>query len=952
MEPGNVLSVETAAGRSASFVGVEILATADLDRARDFEKLNEHERIAKVAGWNAAYLTSLWSLDPHVALDIRYVTDPAARRVRCYVIARVTGTAQAAHEQAAIVQRRLVMVPRHIAAAPISDDLLRSVLTSYNASGQRTIAAIRKRVTSMHANRPDAHSEGFTQYVNVLPFADVPQSWEYLFQRLCDDALPATTLSVSLASRQTTPKFMDFCGKAATAFAKYGAQLDDSRAGSLYESSLSLFGEPFAQEASNTFMRARRRYTDRLFQLRISVASESPLPPGLVEMIGLTISPREVDRTATYLEATVGPLYDIVEHSPDNQVLADEHLRLLSFPQELVDHPAFAAWPSQGQWAGSHGHLRFLAAVVDPREAASVAALPMAPHGFLPGFPVEPPGLPTRVFEQGSGPSIVVGHQLVAGRELNETVSVPLDSLTAHTLVAGTTGSGKTSAVLSLLHQLWAPAGEQRRVPFLVIEPVNSDRNDYRWLLDQPGFEDLVVFTLGDEACAPFRLNPFEVAPGVHIRTHVANLLNCFDTAFGLWDPLPQIYQRALNETYLAKGFSLSAVGQPSDAGRWPRLIDFVEAMARETESLDYSGEVRSNIVAASRVRVESIALGPCAESLDVGRSFPIEHLLARPTVLELGRLGGNRKEQAFVIALVLNAMTEHYMATRHSSELAHVTVVEEAHRLLPNVAPASGGQHPQGDTRAQAAEAFAGTLAENRKYGEALVLVEQIPSKLIADAFKNTSLKIMHRLPGADDRRVLGETMDFRPDHEVTAGTLQTFECLVKHPGIDAPAVARVANIRSGSAERALPGPDPVRKRHAETVAAEPGLAAALGPFKGCDGCCHRCEYRSTAHSIAQGRDAQQRFGQLWINGREIAKDNNLPAGTRWNTPAYDGWWADLRQYVDSLGGPRPAPTDAEAQGDFDACMLLHLWWTRWHNEPTQRFMGYFRNHAGSSGH
>ena len=44
--------------------------------------------------------------------------------------------------------------------------------------------------------------------------------------------------------------------------------------------------------------------------------------------------------------------------------------------------------------------------------------------------------------------------------------------------------------------------------------------------------------------------------------------------------------------------------------------------------------------------------------------------------------------------------------------------------------------------------ELFASLLAEIRAYGEGVIVVEQIPSKISADVIKNTALKVMHRLP------------------------------------------------------------------------------------------------------------------------------------------------------------------------------------------------------------
>ena len=61
----------------------------------------------------------------------------------------------------------------------------------------------------------------------------------------------------------------------------------------------------------------------------------------------------------------------------------------------------------------------------------------------------------------------------------------------------------------------------------------------------------------------------------------------------------------------------------------------------------------------------------------------------------------------------------------------------------------------------AAAVELFASLLAEIRAYGEGVVVVEQIPAKIVPDVIKNTALKVMHRLPARDDRDAVGATMN-----------------------------------------------------------------------------------------------------------------------------------------------------------------------------------------------
>jgi len=56
--------------------------------------------------------------------------------------------------------------------------------------------------------------------------------------------------------------------------------------------------------------------------------------------------------------------------------------------------------------------------------------------------------------------------------------------------------------------------------------------------------------------------------------------------------------------------------------------------------------------------------------------------------------------------------------------------------------------------------ESFTDMLAEIRKYGESLIIVDQIPNKLTSEVLKNTNTKIVHRLFAIDDKEAIGNTM------------------------------------------------------------------------------------------------------------------------------------------------------------------------------------------------
>jgi hypothetical protein len=181
--------------------------------------------------------------------------------------------------------------------------------------------------------------------------------------------------------------------------------------------------------------------------------------------------------------------------------------------------------------------------------------------------------------------------------------------------------------------------------------------------------------------------------------------------------------------------------------------------------------------------------------------------MLEHNVVIEIEGVGSD-PEKAFVIGVLLTRIVEH-LVTRQMREpdrrraLSHVTVIEEAHRLLRG-----GGEY---QTINQAVETFAAMLAEVRAYGEGLVVAEQIPTKVIPDVIKNTALRIMHRLPAGDDREVVGASMNLDPEQTRYVVSLEPGRAAVFSEGMDRPTLVRMRDeVRSESSKGAIRAPLP----------------------------------------------------------------------------------------------------------------------------------------------
>ena len=157
------------------------------------------------------------------------------------------------------------------------------------------------------------------------------------------------------------------------------------------------------------------------------------------------------------------------------------------------------------------------------------------------------------------------------------------------------------------------------------------------------------------------------------------------------------------------------------------------------------------------------------------------------------------------MMGLILMSLYEHYESARYNglespSGLAHLTVIEEAHRLLKNV-PTEKSSEEQSNVKGMGVETFCNLLAEIRAYGEGVVVSEQIPAKLAPDVIKNSNMKIMHRLVAREDRELLGDTMNLDQNQQRGVLSLETGEAVFFREGLDRPVRIRV-EVAPGKAE------------------------------------------------------------------------------------------------------------------------------------------------------
>jgi len=395
------------------------------------------------------------------------------------------------------------------------------------------------------------------------------------------------------------------------------------------------------------------------------------------------------------------------------------------------------------------------------------------------------------------GGGIRLGPVVQHGRALPfQPVVLQNDDLARHVFITGVTGSGKTTTCMKMLLE--------SGLPFLVIEPAKTE---YRELYGKDAA--IEYYTLGREDLTPFRLNPFElVSRHSKLASHVDILKNTLNAVYPMEAAMPYIVEEAIIQAYRRKGWDIHASSNclmddpfAPHSGAWPNFSDMIaeldDIIEKKEMGQDFQQKYRGSLVA----RLSNLTLGTKGRMLNSRRSIDFDGLLDRKVVIELDEIK-DESDKALFMGLIISRLAE-CVKQRHAATpgFRHLTLIEEAHRLLSRPEPGDG-------SRKLGVDMFCNLLAEVRKYGEGLIIADQIPGKLVDDVIKNTNTKIVHRLFSADDRNVIGDAMcldDRQKDH---LPSLQPGEAVVYAGGWHAPVLARVER-NADTNSRVISDPD-----------------------------------------------------------------------------------------------------------------------------------------------
>jgi hypothetical protein len=341
---------------------------------------------------------------------------------------------------------------------------------------------------------------------------------------------------------------------------------------------------------------------------------------------------------------------------------------------------------------------------------------------------------------------------------------VSFGELTRHLGIFGSTGTGKTTLSKNILRDLI-----RREIPFIVFDWEKT----YRDLLHE--HKNIKIFTVGAET-APFYFNYFKMPNGITYKEYVKSIIEVFNRAY---------IGGAGSDSVLLKVFD--SIYRQNDV---PTTKD-----ALDTLSEDMKGNLRGREMLwkqSSLRMLEFLCYGGTGDMVNAKEFYPIEKLLKGHIIFELGALSSSNDKRFFIEMFTLWYFLYKEIQGIEDEKLKHVLVFEEFHNIVDN---------------SKKDDLIQKIFRQIRKYGTALVIIDQTPSLIPTAVFENLYTKVSFSLNHKRNVSAIADAMYMEHDESRYIGLLKTGQAICRLMGgypypflIDIPFVKPGQNISDAS--------------------------------------------------------------------------------------------------------------------------------------------------------
>lgn len=355
-------------------------------------------------------------------------------------------------------------------------------------------------------------------------------------------------------------------------------------------------------------------------------------------------------------------------------------------------------------------------------------------------------------------------HEVFDGSSMPEQrIALSKEELTKHTFITGSTGSGKSNTIYTLL--------QAAEVGFLVIEPA---KGEYKLAFQNA---DVHVFGTNPNKAdsALLKLDPFSFPNSIHVLEHLDRLVEIFNVCWPMFAAMPAILKDSLERAYINAGWDLLTSTNKYDGKLFPTFSDVLDEIRNVLHESAYSDDNKGDYVGSLVTRIKSLTNG-INGLIFTTDEIQEKILFDEKTIVDLSRVGSTETKSLIMGILVLK-LQEHRMHQRDTGgipneKLRHVTVLEEAHNLLRRTSIEQTAD--SSNLLGKAVEMLSNAIAEMRSYGEGFIIADQSPGLLDMSVIRNTNTKIILRLPDYSDRELVGKSAGLNEDQIVELAKLE----------------------------------------------------------------------------------------------------------------------------------------------------------------------------------
>lgn len=392
---------------------------------------------------------------------------------------------------------------------------------------------------------------------------------------------------------------------------------------------------------------------------------------------------------------------------------------------------------------------------------------------------------------------------IILGEINHKLLEISCQMLNQHVFICGSTGSAKTTLVKWILKNI------PLNIRFMVIDPIKEEYKN----LDNV---KVIDFKKNE------KFNPFAVPMGANIHSHAALVARMFSTIIPMTISGFDYFLGIIKETYKRKIYSstkfqmaIASKGNDKDKFFKNNINEIFNSKKISSFYNQYPDALPSyeDIFLYGYKWIEEITRSKIMSDTDkeVKRYFDkwkqkmeISHPLIvsvfgdkkntpynkliddNNLVLNLFDFTDPNEKKAMLLFFI-GVLNEVRRVQGESKNLKHITVLEEAHLIMP------ANNRAIADNIVSSADIEVGLLmsnllAEIRSFGEGIIIAEQSPSKIISDVLVNTSVKIIKRLTYGRDIEYLAEAIGLSEKEKKYLLTLSKEESIVYIAGSNRP--------------------------------------------------------------------------------------------------------------------------------------------------------------------